>query len=403
MQQEVNLGIKHNQTQFILLVLINVLVGSMLGLERSILPQFAEEKFHITSKSILMSFIIGFGISKALSNYISGKLAGSIGRKKMLVGGWLVALPIPFIFIFADNWVWVIVANLLLGINQGFTWSMTVTMKVDLVRTEQRGLAVGINEFAGYLSIGIVAWLSSRIAATFGVHPYPFYLGILFSVVGFLLSLFFIQDTEAHLQKHKEIITDTDFSAKDRYFAYKSNQKSTTAITFAGFVNNLNDGMIWGILPILLIKHHFQTKDIGIIVAIYPSIWGISQLYTGYLSDIFSKKNLIVWGMGLQSIAIFLYLLANTFMQFCLIGVLLGIATAMVYPTFINALSDYLSPENRSEGIGVFRFWRDLGYAFGAFLTGFFADIYGIPTSIFFVGSVTLFSAIIVKKRVTPH
>ncbi len=403
MPHDVQLGIKHNRLQFILLVIINALVGAMLGLERSILPQFAEEKFHISSKSIIMSFIIGFGISKAMSNYISGRLANNLGRKKLLVGGWLVALPIPFIFIFSDNWVSIIIANLLLGINQGLAWSMTVTMKIDLVKSEQRGFAIGINEFAGYLSIGLVSWLSSAIAARYGIEPYPFYLGILFSVAGLVLSLFFVHETQSHAQKHKEIAENTTIQVYKKYFTYKSNKNSVVAITFAGFVNNLNDGMIWGLLPILLFQQQFGIKDIGVIVSIYPGIWGISQLYTGHLSDIFSKKNLIVLGMGLQSIAIFLFLFATTFIQFCMISILLGIGTALVYPTFINALTDYLPVGQRAEGIGVFRFWRDLGYAFGAFLTGFFADLFGISSSIIFVASVTLLSAVIVKKRVTPY
>lgn len=392
------LGLKENWKQFGLLVIINAFVGGMIGLERSVLPQLAEQEFGIASKTAIFSFIIAFGITKALCNYFTGKLANQIGRKKMMVLGWLFALPIPFILIYATNWNWIIFANILLGINQGLTWSMAVIMKIDLVGNKQRGLAVGINEFAGYVSVGIVAFLTGYIANKYGIRPYPFYLGILFSFAGLILSIFFLKDTKTHIQI--ESIQSNIPLLKNIFRDTTLTHKSLSGITQAGLVNNLNDGMMWGLLPLILLSKHFTQTQIGILTAIYPIVWGLSQLFTGKLSDKYSKRILLFWGMLLQAVAIIFLTIAETNVHFIIIGIALGIGTALVYPTFINAIADYTHPTQRAETLGTFRLWRDLGYAIGAIITGLLADKFGVPFSIMFIGILTALSAFIVLIRV---
>lgn len=395
---EKKLGLKENWRQFTLLVVINAFVGGMIGLERNILPQLAEQEFGLASKTAIFSFIIAFGITKAICNYFTGKLANKIGRKKLMIIGWLFALPIPFILIYANNWNWIIFANILLGLNQGLTWSMAVIMKIDLVGSKKRGLAVGINEFAGYLSVGLVAFLTGFIANKYGIRPYPFYLGILFSITGLLLTILFLKDTKGHVETEsiksdipllKNIFLDTTF-----------NHKSLSGITQAGLVNNLNDGMTWGLLPLLLLSKNFTISQIGLITAIYPTVWGLSQLFTGKLSDIYSKKMLLFWGMILQSFGIILLIFATTEIHFILIGIALGFGTALVYPTFINAISDFAHPAQRAESLGTFRLWRDLGYAIGAIITGIIADNFGLNISIMAIGLLTGLSAFIILIRV---
>ena len=395
---EKKLGLKENWQQFTLLVIINAFVGGMIGLERNILPQLAEQEFGLASKIAIFSFIIAFGITKAICNYFTGKWANKIGRKKLMIIGWLFAIPIPFILIYANNWNWIIFANILLGLNQGLTWSMAVIMKIDLVGSKKRGLAVGINEFAGYLSVGIVAFLTGYIANKYGIRPYPFYLGILFSFTGLLLTIIFLKDTKGHVETEstksdiphlKNIFLDTTFK-----------HKSLSGITQAGLVNNLNDGMTWGLLPLLLLSKNFTVSQIGLLTAIYPTVWGLSQLFTGKLSDIYSKKMLLFWGMLLQSFGIILLVFATTEIHFILIGILLGFGTALVYPTFINAISDFTHPTQRAESLGTFRLWRDLGYAIGAILTGIIADSFGLEISIISIGLLTGLSAFIILIRV---
>lgn len=395
---ETKFGLKENWQQFLLLVIINAFVGGMIGLERNILPQLAEKEFGLTSKSAILSFIIAFGITKAICNYFTGKWANNIGRKNLMLVGWLFALPIPFILIYANNWNWIIFANILLGLNQGLTWSMAVIMKIDLVGNKKRGLAVGINEFAGYLSVGIVAFLTGYIANKYGIRPYPFYLGIVFSVLGLLLTLLFLNDTKGHVEKES---TQSNIPLlKNIFIDTTIKHKSLGGITQAGLVNNLNDGMTWGLLPLLLLSKNFTLAQIGYLTAVYPTVWGISQLFTGKLSDIYSKKILLFIGMFLQAIAIVLLAFANSETHFILIGISLGLGTALVYPTFINAIADYVHPKQRAESLGTFRLWRDLGYAFGAMLTGIIADIFGIDISIIAIGLLTAISALIILIRV---
>ena len=391
------LGLKENWLQFSILVIVNAFVGGMVGLERSIFPQFAELEFNISSKSAILSFIIAFGITKAITNYFTGKLANKVGRKNLLVIGWLFAIPIPFILINATHWNWVIFANILLGINQGLTWSSTVVMKIDLVGDKDRGLAMGINEFAGYFAVGIVAFFSGWIASKYGITPYPFYLGIGISIIGLFMSILFVKDTRHFVAKEQETTKTKQQSNVFTNTSFKD--KTLSSVTQAGLVNNLNDGMIWGLLPILLLSFNYDSKNIGIIAAIYPTVWGIGQLFTGKMSDIYSKKKMLFWGMFLQGIAIISIPFFVEFYQLAIIASLLGFGTALVYPTFLSAIANATHPNQRAESIGIFRLWRDLGYAFGAILSGIIADAFGITYAIITIGILTILSSIVIQLR----
>ena len=393
----INLGLRENWQQFGLLVIINAFVGGMVGLERSIIPQLAETEFGLSSKSVILSFIIAFGITKAFANYFTGLLANKIGRKNLLIIGWILALPIPITIIYADAWSWIIVANILLGVSQGLTWSSTVVMKMDLVGEKQRGLAMGINEFSGYLAVGIVAFLTSYIAEKYGVRPYPFYIGILISILGLLLSIIWVKDTKSFVSREAKNSTITN--AENIFVTTTFTDKNLSSVTQAGLVNNLNDGVIWGLLPILLFQLKLSTPNIGIVTAIYPSVWGISQLFTGKLSDIYSKKKMLFWGMFLQGIAIILLVFVQNFYLLALLSASLGIGTALVYPTFLSTIAQVTNPNQRAESIGIFRLWRDLGYAFGAIISGITADIFGLPSAILLIGIITILSAIIIQIR----
>lgn len=395
--KNITLGLRENWKAFLILVIVNAFVGGMVGIERSVFPKFAEAAFGMTSKSAILSFIIAFGISKAIANYFTGLLANRFGKKRILVFGWLIALPIPFILIYAKSWNWVVLANILLGISQGFTWSSTVVMKMDLVGPKNRGLAMGINEFAGYVSVGIFAFLSSFIAQEYGITPYPFYLGILLSILGVLFSIFLVADTSMFVKN--EQISDLNQNLKNVFIETTFKNKTLSSVTQAGFINNLNDGMIWGLLPILLINSSFSIDKIGIITAIYPAVWGFGQLYTGKMSDNFSKKEILFWGMLLQALAIFVLPIFSSFYIIICNAAILGIGTALVYPTFLNTIASNTIPNQRAEIVGVFRFWRDLGYAFGAFISGIFADLFGIEFAIYVIAFLTFFSSLIIKIR----
>lgn len=395
--QKVKLGLKENWQQFTLLVIVNGFVGAMIGMERAIFPQFAEEIFGITSKSAILSFITAFGLSKAATNYLTGRLANRFGRKNLLLFGWILALPIPFILIYAGSWNWVIFANVLLGISQGLTWSSTVVMKIDLVGEKDRGFAMGLNEFAGYFAVGIVAFLSSYLADRYGITPYPFYLGVVISIIGFSLSLFFIRDTRVFVNQEEK--KNQAEPLKGVFMETSFKNKSLSSITQAGLVNNLNDGMIWGLLPILLLSLEFNTENIGLLTAIYPTIWGLGQLFTGKLADVYSKKKMLFWGMLMQGLAILIIPVFGDFKVFVGISVFLGVGTALVYPTFLAAIAEATSPNQRAESIGTFRLWRDLGYAIGAIISGITADLFGVTYAILLIGMITVLSAIVIQVR----
>ena len=395
--QQTKLGLKENWKQFVLLLIVNAFVGGMIGLERSVLPKLAEDEFQISSPAISLTFIIVFGFTKAVTNYFTGTFANRIGRKNLLIIGWVIAIPIPFILMYTNHWNWVIFANVLLGINQGLTWSSTVVMKIDLVGKHQRGLAMGLNESFGYFSIALVAFSTGWIASVYGIRPYPFYQGIAFVGLGLFLSIVFIKDTIHHVNVEKQ--SSSIKLLKNIFKETTWTNNNLGSISQAGFVNNLNDGMIWGVLPIILINRAFSIKEVAIIVAIYPAVWGIVQLVTGKLSDHHNKKMMLTLGMFLQAIALVLMFYANSMTWFITLAVLLGLGTAIVYPTFLSAISDFTNPSQRAQSIGVFRFWRDSGYAFGAILTIIITKFFNIEFSLIIIGLITLISAIIVKIR----
>ena len=396
-QPAIQLGLKQNWKQFSLLVLVNAFVGGMVGLERTIIPQIAEADFGLTAKTAILSFIVVFGITKAITNYYTGILANKYGRRKLLILGWIFALPVPIMLMEATSWNWIVAANILLGINQGLTWSSTVVMKIDLVGEKKRGFAMGLNEFAGYISLAAVAYTTGWIAHEYGLRPYPFYVGIGLAITGLGLSVFFVKDTNQHVLL--ESTTTTIPKLKNVFWDTTWKHKDLGSVTQAGLVNNLNDGMVWGLFPLLLASKGFNLNEIGIIVATYPAVWGFGQLFTGSLADKFCKRNLLFMGMFLQGIALVAMIWANSFAMFLVLSSFLGIGTAIVYPTFLAAVSDYAPPDQRPQSIGIFRLWRDLGYAFGAILTGLIADRYGLLAPVLSIGLLTIASSLILHFR----
>ena len=397
MIQETKIGLKENWKQFTILVIVNAFVGGMVGLERSIFPQFASTKFGIVSTTAILSFIIVFGVSKAISNYFTGRLANRFGRKNLLIAGWVLALPIPFMLIYANSWTIVVLSNILLGIHQGLTWSSTVVMKIDLVGQKDRGLAMGLNEFAGYLAVGLMALLTGYVANNYGVSPYPFYLGFIVALIGLLLTIFFVKETTKFMK-----LEQVESKAKNlKNIFWETTYKNPTlgSVTQAGLVNNLNDGMIWGLLPILLVSLHYSNAEIGVIASIYPTVWGVSQLVTGKLSDSLSKKRMLFWGMFLQGITIVALPFLSGLWWLSILSALLGIGTAMVYPTFLSTIAEATQPDQRAESIGTFRLWRDLGYAIGAIISGISADLFGLHTAILLIGIITILSALVIQIR----
>lgn len=393
----VRLGLRENWKQFTLLVVINGFVGGMVGLERSILPEIAEVEFGMAAKTAILSFIVVFGIVKALSNFYAGALADKFGRRKLLILGWVFALPVPFMLMYAGSWGWIIAANILLGINQGLAWSSTVVMKIDLVGERNRGLAMGLNESAGYASVALVAFATGWIASEYGLRPYPFYIGIALAGMGLAGSGLLIKDTIHHVQTESET---SEVPKLKRLFAETTwKHRNLGSVTQAGFINNLNDGLVWGLLPILLANLDFSLDRIGVITGLYPAVWGIGQLATGKMADHLPKKKMLFGGMLLQGVTLVLMGWAGSYIQFILLSLALGAGTAIVYPTFLAAVADNTHPRQRAQAIGIFRLWRDLGYAAGALLTGILSDWFGINTAIFVIGILTFASAWVIQVR----
>ena len=396
----VALGLRENGPQFALLVVINAFVGGMVGLERTIVPLIGAEQFGIASTTLVVSFIVSFGLVKAFSNLVSGHLADLWGRKRVLIIGWLFGLPVPFMIMWAPRWGWVVAANALLGINQGLAWSMTVIMKIDLVGPKSRGLAVGINEFAGYVAVGTTAFLTGYLASRYGLRPVPFYLGIGYAVLGFGLSILLVRDTRAHvaleMAGRNEPGESTGFW--DVFSQTSWRDQNLFAASQAGLVNNLNDGMSWGIFPLFFASFGLGVERIGVLKAIYPGAWGVLQLVTGPLSDRLGRKGLIVAGMWVQATGLFLTALTRNFGWWFAASLMLGIGTAMVYPSLIAAVSDASSPTWRARSLSVYRFWRDLGYAIGALAAGLIADRFGFAWAIGSVGVVTFLSGLVVAQ-----
>src|SRR5579863_578785 len=401
----IRLGLRENWQQFSLLVLINAFVGGMVGLERTVVPLIGSEQFGIASTTIVVSFIVSFGSVKALANLVSGHFADIYGRKHMLVLGWLSGLPVPFMIMWAPSWGWIIAANALLGINQGFAWSMTVIMKVDLVGPKSRGLAVGLNEFAGYLAVGVTAFLTGYLASRYGLRPVPIYLGIGYAVLGSLLSIALVRDTRGHvrLETAAHSQQSTPISFREIFVLTSFGDRNLFAASQAGLVNNLNDGMSWGIFPLFFASFGLGVERIGILKAVYPATWGILQVATGPLSDRWGRKGLIVAGMWVQSAGLFLTALTQTFEWWLVASLLLGLGTAMVYPSLIAAVSDASHPTWRARSLSVYRFWRDLGYAIGALSSGLIADWFGLASAINAIAALTFISglaaAVLMRER----
>lgn len=397
--EAIKLGLRENWKQFSLLVIVNAFVGGMVGLERTIIPQIAEADFALAAKTAILSFIAVFGVTKAITNYYTGALANRFGRKNLLVAGWILALPVPLLLIYAPSWNWIIVANIFLGISQGLTWSSTVVMKIDLVGEKDRGFAMGLNESAGYMALAAVAFLTGWIASNYGLRPYPFFLGICLGVAGLVMSWLLIKDTRHHVKL--ESASSTMPLLTNVFWQTTWKHRNLGSITQAGLVNNLNDGMVWGLFPLLLASKGFDLHETGTIVATYPAVWSLGQLYTGKLADKHCKKTLLFLGMFMQGITLLVMIWANSFFWFMVLSSLLGIGTAIVYPTFLAAISDYTHPDQRPKSIGIFRLWRDLGYAFGAVLTGLLADHYGLTAPLIAIGLLTVISALVVQHRMS--
>ncbi len=406
----VTLGLRANWRQFALLVLVNAFVGGMVGLERAVLPLLAEHDFAIASRTAILSFIASFGLVKALANLFAGRISDRIGRKQILIAGWLLGLPVPFLVMLAPSWSWIIAANVLLGLNQGFCWSTTVIMKIDLVGPERRGLAMGFNEAAGYVAVSLAAFASGYLASNYALRPQPFYLGVVFALVGLFLSIFFVQESHGHarhesrLLARAEITRDLEEPNPKPSFSHillltSWRERSLFSVSQAGMVNNLNDGMSWGLFPLVFAAAGLGIERIGLLAAVYPGVWGLGQLGTGVLSDRIGRKPLIVAGMWVQAAGIFLLLLSHGFWPWLGAMVLLGLGTAMVYPTLLAAVSDVAHPDWRASSIGVYRLWRDGGYVLGALLAGILSDLLGVSWAIGTVGALTFASGIVVVLR----
>lgn len=400
---ELRLGLRENLAQFSLLVLVNAFVGAMVGMERTLLPPIAEQEFGLAAKTAVLSFIVVFGITKAVTNYLAGRWADRFGRKRVLIAGWLVAAPVPFMLMWAPTWDWVLVANALLGVSQGLTWSTTVIMKIDLAGPRNRGLAMGLNEFAGYFAVAASALATGYIAARHGLRPEPFYLGVGFVACGLMLSVFLVRETRHHAAEEARL----DLSLPSReapdartvFLRTTLQDRDLSSVTQAGLVNNLNDGMAWGLFPLYFAAHGLDLASIGVLASIYPATWGLAQLFTGAYSDRVGRKWLIAAGMWTQAIGITWTMLADSFTGFAGGSVLLGLGTAMVYPTLLAAIGDVAHPSWRASAVGVYRFWRDLGYAIGALIAGAAADAFGVPAAIGLVAAITFASGVVVAAR----
>ena len=397
------LGLRANLPQFLLLVLVNAFVGGMVGIERSILPELAQQEFGLAERRAILSFIAVFGVTKAAANYFAGRLGDRWGRKPVLIAGWLIAVPVPFLLMWAPTWGWIIVANVFLGVSQGLTWSTAVIMKIDLVGPRNRGLAMGLNEFAGYFAVAIAAWSTGYIAARYGLRPEPFYLGIIFVIFGVVLSAFLVKETKSHAAHEASIATSPPQALSNAAIFQLTTwkDKNLSSATQAGFVNNLNDGLAWGLFPLIFAAAGLGLDAIGVLAGLYPAVWGLSQLITGGLSDRWGRKWLIASGMWLQAVGIITIALWWSYAGFATGAVLLGVGTAMVYPTLLASIGDVAHPSWRASAIGVYRLWRDLGYAAGAIIAGVVADLFGLGSAALVVAGLTFLSGTLVAGRMT--
>lgn len=395
------LGLRENLAQFSLLVLVNAFVGAMVGMERTILPLLADREFHLAARAAVLSFIVVFGVTKALTNYLAGRLSDRFGRKHVLVAGWLVAAPVPWLLMWAPSWGWVLAANALLGVSQGLTWSTTVIMKIDLAGPAKRGLAMGLNEFAGYFAVAGSALATGFLAARYGLRPEPFYLGVGFVALGLLLSVFAVRETRHHVAAESALHGPPEAVLSQREVFWRTSllDRDLSSVSQAGLVNNLNDGMAWGLFPLFFTAARMDLGQVGALAAIYPATWGVAQLFTGAWSDRVGRKWLIASGMWVQAAGIGAVVLARGFGGFATGAALLGVGTAMVYPTLLAAIGDVAHPSWRASSVGVYRLWRDLGYAVGAVLAGVTADALGLPAAMWVVAALTFASGLVVAAR----
>jgi MFS family permease len=405
----VRLGLRANAAQFALLVAVNALVGGMLGQERTVLPLLAHREFHLAAYTAALTFLLAFGVAKAATNYLAGAWSDRFGRKPVLVAGWLVALPVPALLIWAPGWGWVVAANLLLGVSQGLTWSTTVIMKIDLVGPTGRGLAMGLNEAAGYSAVAATALATGYLAARYGLRPEPFYVGLGYAALGLGLSTLVVHETQDHARleaaspaarahgRHDHLHAELDTRA---VFAQTSlREPALSAASQAGLVNNLNDGLAWGMFPVLFAAAGLSVGRIGVLAALYPAVWGAGQLVTGAWSDRVGRKPLIVTGMLAQAVALALVAVADSFAVWAGAAVLLGAGTALVYPTLLAAVGDVAHPAWRARAVGVYRLWRDLGFVAGALLCGVLADAFGVRAAVWAVAGLTAASGLVVAVR----
>jgi MFS family permease len=398
----IRLGLRENLGQFTLLVVVNAFVGAMIGLERSILPAIAQQEFQLAVKAAILSFIVVFGVTKALTNYLAGRLADHFGRKHVLVAGWVVALPVPFLLMWAPSWNWILAANVLLGVSQGLTWSTTVIMKIDLVGPRQRGLAMGLNEFAGYAAVAGSALATGWMATQFALRPEPFYLGVAYAIAGLGLSAFVVRETRHHVEHETSKQAASGHSPLTQREIFRRTtltDRNLSSVSQAGLINNLNDGMAWGLFPLVFAAAGMDIAQVGMLAAIYPAVWACTQICTGALSDRMGRKRLIVGGMWVQAIGIGVTVSATEFPGFAAGAVLLGFGTAMVYPTLLAAIGDVAHPSWRASAVGVYRLWRDLGYAVGALVAGITADLFGLSAAVWLVAALTFLSGILAAHR----
>jgi len=397
----IKLGLRPNIQQFLILVLVNAFVGAMIGLEQTVVPLVGKVEFGIESSAIIVSFIASFGAVKAVLNLLAGKLSDKWGRKNVLVLGWLFGVPVPIILLFAPNWNWIIFANILLGVNQGLAWSMTVNMKIDLVGKSQRGLALGLNEFAGYVAVAVIGFSTGYLASTFGLKPYPFYLGIIFAILGLAISWIIVKDTKKYTsleikEDASQSLNVNDLSFKEVFLQTSWKNRTLLSISQAGLINNLIFGVTWGLFTLYFASFAIGISEIGFLKALHPGIWGVLQLLTGTFSDKVGRKVLIYPGMIIQGIGVWVVLFTNFYWGWIAGMSLLGIGTALVYPTLLAAISDVANPKWRATSLGVYRFWRDLGFVFGAIGIGYLTDIFGLNIAFHLVAFFGIASGIFV-------
>lgn len=405
------LGLRQNIAQFMLLVAVNALVGGTLGQERTVLPLLASDVFHLDKYTSALTFVLAFGLAKAATNYFAGTLSDRYGRKPVLVAGWLIALPVPLLLIFGISWSWIVAANVILGISQGLTWSTTVVMKMDLVGPNRRGLAMGFNEAAGYLGVAGTALVTGYLAASYGLRPAPFLLGAAYIALGLGLSVLAVKETHHHAKTEAANHVDAHsgagaaLSTREIFTLTSFRDRSLSSVSQAGLVNNLNDGLAWGLFPVLFAGAGLSIERIGILAAVYPAVWGAVQLITGAASDRLGRKWLIAGGMFIQAVGLAIVAAGHGFEIWLLAAVLLGVGTAMVYPTLLAAIGDVAHPQWRARSVGIYRLWRDGGFAVGALLSGILADAYGVPVAIAVVAALTAASGLVVAVRMrgTDH